>query len=396
MFNAPLKMFIPALGLTVLLAGCTTDGTTYAPWPGADNGMAPTASYAHKPMPALTVTDSPAPDVIYNRGSRDTVLSSTPDDNDTQTASPAVHHPHVETLVTRKVAELSRDLHALQHETASFDGRLQALESKSDQQASEYYAYVAGINSQLQAGTTAGNPILIQKWNAAQKKLNDLSLSEGQLNDLATDLSNEASKASFLLESARATFGLSGAVEEDHKKLTAVEDEVNQTIVHLNRLLNQVNDEITRRTTYLRSERLNMQTLSLAIANGQLYGQSLTNSLFKRATNDGMSSATPAPKTRRPLVIIRFDHPNVNYQQALYTAVSQALEKYPAAKFDLVAVSPASGNAAQVALNSDAARKDGEAVLRSLTQMGLPIERVRLNAAQSKNIQDNEVHIYIQ
>jgi len=33
-----------------------------------------------------------------------------------------------------------------------------------------------------------------------------------------------------------------------------------------------------------------------------------------------------------------FDRPNVNYDQALYTAVHQALDKYPSARFDLVAV----------------------------------------------------------
>jgi hypothetical protein len=98
----------------------------------------------------------------------------------------------------------------------------------------------------------------------------------------------------------------------------------------------------------------------------------------------------------RPLVIIRFDRPNVNYEEALYNAVSQALEKYPTAHFDLVAVSPARGNPAEVALASSEARKNGEAVMRSLTQMGLPVERIRLDAANSAEVHNSEVHLYIE
>jgi len=99
---------------------------------------------------------------------------------------------------------------------------------------------------------------------------------------------------------------------------------------------------------------------------------------------------------RKPLVIIRFDRPNVDYDQPLYMAISQALEKYPSAKFDLVAVSVSGGNPARLAMSSSEARKNGEAVLRSMAKMGLPMERVRLSAANSKDVLNSEVHIYIQ
>ena len=42
------------------------------------------------------------------------------------------------------------------------------------------------------------------------------------------------------------------------------------------------------------------------------------------------------------------------------------------------------------------ARKNGEAVVRSLTQMGLPSERLRMNSANSRDVRNTEVHIYIQ
>src|SRR3546814_6499297 len=51
--------------------------------------------------------------------------------------------------------------------------------------------------------------------------------------------------------------------------------------------------------------------------------------------------------------VIRFDRPNVQYEQPLYSAVSRALERRPDAFFDVVAVSPQSGNAGRAALIND-------------------------------------------
>jgi hypothetical protein len=127
----------------------------------------------------------------------------------------------------------------------------------------------------------------------------------------------------------------------------------------------------------------------------------MENGLFRKAAEDGQNflkgaNGAPVPAQKKPLVVIRFNRPGVDYQQAVYTAVSQALEKYPSAHFDLVAVSTSEGNPAQVALASTEARKNGEAVLRTLTQMGLPMERIRLDAASSRDVSNSEVHLYIQ
>ncbi|MEZ0226229.1 MAG: hypothetical protein ACAH83_16860 [Alphaproteobacteria bacterium] len=383
------RNLISACALALVLGGCTNDYMM--------SGSSGTNDQSGNRGPSLVRTNTAAPDVIYRRGSRDTVLAGA--DTSAAMHTQPFYSSHVETLVTRKVADLNHDLSSLQSTTSTFQSRLNSLQAKSDTDAAQYYEIVATINTELQSGTTAGNPVLVEKWNLAQTKLENLSESAGLLNGLATDLSNEASKASYLQDNVRAAYGLSGAVKEDHESLRQVEDGVNQQIVYLNRLLTSVNDEISRRNAYLRTEHLNMQTLSLAINNGELYGQNITNSLFKKATDANskvmMSQAAP-PVSHRPLVIIRFDRPNVNYEEALYNAVSQALEKYPGARFDLVAVSPTKGNPAQLALASSEARKNGEAVMRSLAQMGLPVERIRLNAANSAEVRNSEVHLYLQ
>ena len=382
------RTLVSACALALLLSGCdnmNSSGETYEGNPSAHRG------------PALVTTSEPAPDVIYRRGSRDAMLAT----GDTSAAmhTEPYYTSHVETPVTRQVDELDRELGGITAANQGFRGRLEALQAKSDSDAAQYYEIVATINTELQAGTTSGNPVLVDKWILAQTKLDSLSQSASQLNQLATALSNEASKAAYLQENVRAAYGLSGAVKEDHERLRMVEDGVNQQIVLLNRLLTSVNDEITRRAAYLRTEHLNMQTLSASINTGELYGQNMTNNLFKKATGALMpAEAAPAvPQMgHRPLVIIRFDRPNVNYEEALYTAVSQALDKYPGARFDLVAVSSAKGNPAEIALASSEARKNGEAVMRSLTQMGLPVERIRMDAANSPEVRNSEVHLYIE
>jgi len=110
----------------------------------------------------------------------------------------------------------------------------------------------------------------------------------------------------------------------------------------------------------------------------------------------GMAAAPGAGiATGRPLVVIRFDRPDVQYQQPLYQAVSQALARRPNAGFDLVAVAPSSGGTAQVALNSNMAQRDADQVLRSLISMGLSPDRVSMSSATSPNAQVNEVHLYV-
>ena len=91
---------------------------------------------------------------------------------------------------------------------------------------------------------------------------------------------------------------------------------------------------------------------------------------------------------RKPLVVIRFDKADVAYEPQLYQALSRALERRPDAVFDLVAVSPEGGN-------PSAARKDADAVFQSMTNMGLPAERVVMAAMGSNAAKTPEVHIYV-
>jgi hypothetical protein len=298
------------------------------------------------------------------------------------------------TFVGQKVEELRGDLEKLQSSISTQNQQLQELRTRAIQNANAYHGTVGAIRSKLQVGTTPGNPILVQQWNTAQTQLEQVSTDLAHMNSLSNDVAANAALSSYLLEATRASFGISGAVDEDHRQLAILEDEVNRTTVLIDRLLSELTEDVARQTSYLATERSNLTTLALGISNGELYGTSL-------ATRAYVAPAAPASPpgaglaSGRPLVVIRFDRQNVEYQQALYEAVSTALERRPNAAFDLVAVSPAGGTPAEVALNSNAARRNAEAVLRTLTNMGLPPDRVSLAATTSPQAQTNEVHIFV-
>lgn len=308
------------------------------------------------------------------------------------------------TYVGQKIGQLRGELVRLQGLISSHNSELQQNRAEMIQQSRLYHQIVASVNARLQVGTTPGNPELIAQWNQAQGELDKLDASIAKLNRLTTSTASDASMATYLLDSTRAAYSLSGAVDEDHRQLAILEDEINRTVVLIERLLNELSEDLQRQNNYLSGERRNLQLMSVAVKNGELYGPSLYNRPFVSMAPNAMSPAaasaagTPAPQpqapgNRRPLVVIKFDRQNVEYDQQLYAAVSQALDRKPDAVFDLVAVSPAKPGTG--ASSGAMARRNAENVMRSLTNMGLPPGRVTLSATNSAQIQANEVHLYV-
>jgi len=302
------------------------------------------------------------------------------------------------TFVGRKVTQMRTDLGKLQRSVGDLNKRMTQISSQNIETSRRYHEVVAAMNSRLQVGTTPGNPLLVKQWNEAQHKLEAIVESLGRMDKLSNDAAGDAGLSAWLLDSVRATYALSGAVDADHQQLRVLEDEVNRTVVLIDRLLNELSEDVSRQTTYVANERRNLTMMSLAVKNGELYGTSLVNRAFAQsqalASAAAQQSAGPA-LGERPLVVIRFDRPNIQFQQALYNAVSRALERKPNASFDLVAVSPKRGSPAQMALNSTQSKRSAESVLRTLADMGLPANRVKLSSRASQDVESNEVQIYV-
>lgn len=320
------------------------------------------------------------------------------------------------TVVGQKVEGIRGELQRLLAQIGRQNQQLQTIRNQTIQNSQIYHGTIGAISARLQVGTTPGNPTLVNQWNSAQASLARIDSDIAQMHALANEVAGTSTLSTYLLETTRAAYGLTGAVDEDHRQLAVLEDEVSRTLVLIDRLLNEINDDIQRQSAYLGTTRAGLTTLALAIKNGELMGGTLTPRAVQgvapaagpRQPASASFSATPpaapaapvtaapaSPAPNRPLVVIRFDRPNVTYEQALYTAVSRALERRPEASFDLVAVTPNRGSPGEAAVASTSSRRNAESVLRSLSEMGLPLDRVRLSATTSTVAAANEVHLYV-
>ncbi len=244
------------------------------------------------------------------------------------------------TQVNRTIQTLRGQVSGLETKLAANAQRLADLRNNGAAAAGAYQESKARITTRLQIGTTKGNPELVSEWNSAQTSLDTISANINQLNALGTDVTGDSSAAHFALDQIGATFNVSGAVDEDHRQLSLLEDETNQTIVLIDRLLKEVSDDIQRQTAYVGNERNNLTVLASSIKNGELFGG--TPGLTAAAAASNLQFASSGT----PLVVVRFDRPNVDYQQILYAALNQALQARPNANFQVVAVAPTRGGKA--------------------------------------------------
>ncbi|HXS07194.1 MAG TPA: hypothetical protein VN723_10415 [Rhizomicrobium sp.] len=293
------------------------------------------------------------------------------------------------TQVNKTIQTLRGQVSGLETKLAANAQRLADLRNNGAAAAGAYQESKARITTRLQVGTTKGNPELVSEWNSAQTSLDTLSANINQLNALGTDVTNDSSSAHFALNQIGATFNVSGAVDEDHRQLSLLEDETNQTIVLIDRLLKEVSDDIQRQTAYSANERSNLTVLASSIKNGELYGG--TPGLTAAAATSNLQFAANGT----PLVVVRFDRPNVDYQQVLYAALNQALQARPNANFQVVAVSPTRGNAASVQIAQTTARRHAQEIMRSMTDMGVPASRMNVASSTDPNAAASEVRVFV-
>ncbi len=295
--------------------------------------------------------------------------------------------PDTGTAVNKTIQSLRAQVAGLQQRLAVNSGRLAELRNQGAGSAGSYQQAKAHITTRLQVGTTRGNPELVAEWNTAQGQLDALSSNLNALNGLGTQVTNDSSTAHFAQDQISATFNVSGAVDEDHRQLQLLEDETSQTIVMIDRLLKEVSDGIQRQTAYIAAERANLTALANAIKNGDFYGGSVAAPLGSPGIQSSIAGA--------PLVVVRFDRPNVDYQQTLYAALNQALQNRPSASFQVVAVAPTRGTAASVQIAQTTARRHAEDVMRSMTDMGVPATRVAVASTTDPAATASEVRVFV-
>jgi hypothetical protein len=183
--------------------------------------------------------------------------------------NPAVSQTGTQT-VRQRVQQLRNDQTALAGGINRQRDTLTTTRGQMQSDSQAYAALVSAITARLQAGTTPGNPELVAQWNEAQSRLDAITLGLGQLNSLASQVTTQASVAGYIVENVRATYAVGGAVEEDHRQLRAIESEASRSIQDVDRLIGDLNAEISRQNGFLARERSNLAALSYGINVGRL------------------------------------------------------------------------------------------------------------------------------
>jgi hypothetical protein len=172
--------------------------------------------------------------------------------------------------VKSRVQQLRADQEAL---ASGISRQQQILDSTRGQITSDSHSYsslVSAMTARLQAGTTPGNPELVDQWNEAQAKLDAITVGVGQLNSLASQVTTQASVAGYLVDNVRATYSVGGAVEDDHRQLRGIESDASRSIQEVDRLIGDLNAEISRENGFLARERSNLAAISYGINVGRL------------------------------------------------------------------------------------------------------------------------------
>ena len=97
----------------------------------------------------------------------------------------------------------------------------------------------------------------------------------------------------------------------------------------------------------------------------------------------------------RALVVLRFNQPQVFYEQPLYDAVAKAVALKPTVMFDVVSYAPYTGNPPYDAAWKQTASHNTRAVVSSMQRMGISASQIRVSGQQQPGITFDEVHIYV-
>jgi hypothetical protein len=303
--------------------------------------------------------------------------------------------PPSQTEIGAKAAELRAQATDLQAQVRTQRAALEAARGQALVDQAAYQAATASIVSRLQVGTPKGNPRLVAAAGDATARLDAVEGDQTRVRALADDIRRAGDRAGAILGETRRTLTLSGAVEEDHALLHEVEDETNGLVVQLARLNREVDADVARQMQLVATERKRLAALQVSIQRGELVaGAAVTSAPVANPAAPAAATAAPEKKAERPLVVIRFDRPDVAYGPQLTSATKEALTRVPEAKFQVDAVAPRKkGDATDKA--RAAAEKEIEGVVKVLVEAGVARDRIKTGARTSGTATGPEVHIYV-
>ena len=222
----------------------------------------------------------------------------------------------------------------------------------------------------------------------AQGNIHTMSSNSAALSQLSTKVAADTANTDYLIEAIRSAYGISGAVDEDHRQLHVLENEASQTSVLMHSLLAEVNSDISHQQKYVDTANNNIASLSSAISVGS-YGVEnppLASYARVRAGSVSREVSSVVPVSGKPLFAVKFSSPSVNYKEGLKQAVNSAVAKKKTVIFDVVAVNPVKGSSAQ----SYATK-----IFQDIVAMNVPAERVNISSKTDAKASSPAVMVFV-
>jgi hypothetical protein len=354
------------------------------------------------------------------------------------------------TVVGQRVVEFRNSLGQLQKSIRTNNNELQKIRTNVAANAASYHRSVSTIETRLQIGTTPGNPQMFALLQTAQNNLQTLSANASALDQLSARVTADAAMTAHLLDSIRASYAISGAVDEDHRQLRILENEASQTSILVNSLLSEVDSDASLQRQSVEIANHHLASLDPAIKQGNFGGTifaPIRRGNFHQAqsaqpnqmahpvqpvqrrqlnqpmviapvpvpmqqpqaqqfqqqpqaqqftTPGGNLAPRPAMDANRPIVAVtgkpsfavKFAHENVDYGDGLRNAIDFALSSRPNAMFDVVAVTPATGS-------TEATQRYASKVFSDIVGMGVPPDRIALSGRTTSSVTVPEVQVFV-
>jgi hypothetical protein len=300
-----------------------------------------------------------------------------------QGAMPATAAPG---FLASDAARLQGELDQLKTQAAQRDASLRQIKNGLALDASAFNAATSAVKTGLQSGRQPGDSALLGQWSDAQTALARIDSNMAKLVTLSVQSSQDAAFADYIADSAKRAQALQGSAA-DRDRLTTIQADAVATAGAARAQKTEVGAEIERQTADVTRERAGLMQLASAIEGGTLYP---VNPGAEAAARPAATTLAPGDlDARKPLVVIRFDQPNVRYDEPVRKAAALALRRKPSTIFDIVASAPA------VASAREKSKSDAEAVIRSLMDAGVPSNQVTLTLAAPQRGAGSEVLIFV-
>ncbi len=361
MTKLTIKMFLPAAAM-VIVSGCTYSSDALFP-----------SLFGSDAQEEIAIQETAPKDAVPALGSTNFEPVKISEGSATGT------------LVGQKVVTFRGELSQLQSSISSNNAQLQQIRASVINNALQYHKVIGMIEAKLQVGTTPGNPQMFAMLQNAQNNIQVMNSNANTLSQLAAKVSSDAANTDYLVDSIRAAYAISGAVDEDHRQLRILENEANQTSILMNSLLNEINSDILRQQQYVETAKETIVGLSAAIKDGS-YG--VNNVPMSGSVGSSSRFGGQAVASGKPLFVAKFNKSGVKYKDGLKQAVSNAVARKPGVIFDVVAVSPAKGTPA-------IAKNNATQIFQDMIDMGVSADRINLSARTSGNVSSSEVQIFV-